>query len=410
MKKTYIFLTFIFVALQLSAQAPDAFRYQAVVKDDAGVLMSNRKVTFRFEVYKSALQVDGRTKVYSESQQVTTDLNGLVNLSIGKGTVETGIFSTINWSSDSYYIRVSIDKGSGFASIGEKQLLDVPYSQFASATGNIINKSPTTGALWGVTVNNTGQISTYQFPKGYTKMVWNDEFEGTGLPDSTKWDYEVGYVRQASNGEIQYYTKKRIENAYREGGYLHLVSRCDSSIVDGAMRPITSASIITKGKASWLYGYIEVRAKVPYQSGQIATWPAIWMVGAENFYGGWPASGEIDIMEHYGSTADYRNVHFSQHSQDFHAANCKTKVSYCPTASSEFHTFGLQWTPETMIWYLDGVAKFPINNTTHLWSTWPFNKSFYLLLNLALGGWGTNYPLLKTNPQDYQVDYVRIFQ
>jgi len=129
MKKTYIFLTFIFVALQLSAQAPDAFRYQAVVKDDAGVLMSNRKVTFRFEVYKSALQVDGGTKVYSESQQVTTDLNGLVNLSIGKGTVETGIFSTINWSSDSYYIRVSIDKGSGFASIGEKQLLDVPYSQ-----------------------------------------------------------------------------------------------------------------------------------------------------------------------------------------------------------------------------------------------------------------------------------------
>ena len=406
MKKVYFFLTFIFVALQLTAQAPDAFRYQAVVKDDANALMSNRSVTFRFEVFKSALEADGGTKVYSETQQVTTNLNGLANLSIGKGTVETGSFSSINWSSDSYFIKVSINKGNGYVFIGEQPFLNVPYSQFASTTGNIINKSSTTGALWGVTVSNTGQISTVPFPKGYTKMVWNDEFNGTGLPDDAKWDYEQGYVR---SGESQYYTKKRIENAYQQGGYLHLVSRCDSSTIDGAMRPISSASIITQGKASWLYGYIEVRAKVPYLAG-IGTWPAIWMVASENYYGGWPASGEIDIMEHIA--ADYRNVHFSQHSSDFHADNCKTKVVYCPTASTEFHTYGLQWTPETMIWYLDGVAKFPINNTTHLWSTWPFNKSFYLLLNLAMGGWGgkVDNQLLKSNPQDYQVDYVRIFQ
>jgi len=261
-----------------------------------------------------------------------------------------------------------------------------------------------------MTVNNSGETTTVPFPAGYTKLVWNDEFNGSGLPDDTKWDYEQGYVRSS---ELQYYAKRRIENSYQQDGLLHIVARSDSAIIDGAMRPMSSASMITKGKATWLYGYIEVKAKVPYYAG-IGTWPAIWMLPSDDYYGYWPRSGEVDILEHVAS--DYRYVYFSQHSYKYNnidGANLqKTSKSYCPTAYSEFHVYGLQWTPETMIWYLDGIQKFKVNNVEHLWSSWPFNKPFYLLLNLAMGGWGgaTDRAKLKANPQDYQVDYVRIFQ
>ena len=390
MKKIYIFLLCILSAWQLVAQGPNAFRYQAVVKDNNGVLLSNSSVKFRFEIFKTALEADGGTKIYSETQQVTTGSTGLVNLSIGTGVAETGTFSAIDWSSNAYFVRVNIDRGSGYAVIGEQQLMNVPYTRYADVTGNIVNNA-SDGTSWGMTVTNSGEVSTVPFPKGYSKMVWNDEFDGTGLPDDTKWTYDQGYVRSS---ELQYFTKKRIENAYQQGGFLHLVARCDSAVVDGEMRPMTSAEIITQGKASWLYGYVEVRAKVPYMAG----------------LGTWPASGEIDIMEHVAS--DYRYVHFSQHSYKYNGSTPKTTSSYCPTVYSEFHTYGFQWTPETMIWYLDGVQKFKINNVEHIWSSWPFNKPFYLMLNLSMGGWGgkTDYTLLKNNPMDYQVDYVRIFQ
>ena len=409
MKKTIILIIVIFSIFKTYGQAPDAFRYQAVVKNDAGVSMASQNVSFRFEIFKSNSESMGGTKVYSETHQLTTDSKGVANLSIGAGSSELGTFTAIDWSVGTYFIKVSINKGTGYVNIGEQQLLNTPYAQLASATGNII-KTSTSGTNWGITVNNAGEIATVPFPRGYTQLVWGDEFNGTGLPDDSKWNYEKGYVRSS---ELQYYAEKRIENSYQENGLLHLVARQDSSIIDGEMRPMSSASIITKGKAAWQYGYVEVKAKVPYFAG-IGTWPAIWMMPRDDFYGGWPRSGEIDILEHVAS--DYRYVYFSQHSYKYtnvDGANLhKTTKSYCPTAYTEFHVYGLEWTPETMIWYLDGIQKFKVNNVEHLWSSWPFNKPFYLLLNLAMGGWGgtTNRTLLKNNPQDYQIDYVRIFQ
>lgn len=409
MKKLHILSLCFCITLMTFAQAPDAFRYQAAVKDDTGFALVGSNVKFKFEIFKAALEGAGGTKVYSETHQTTTGAGGLVNLAIGQGVSELGSFSGINWGADSYFVKVSFDKGNGYIAIGEQQLLGVAYTQFADVAGNIINQTQD-GSLWGIAVNDAGEITTVPFPKGYTKMVWNDEFDGTGLPDDSKWSYEKGYIR---GGELQYYAEKRIENSYRQDGLLHLVARQDSAVIDGEMRPMSSASIITRNKAAWLYGYVEVRAKVPYMAG-IGTWPAIWMMPQDDFYGGWPRSGEIDIMEYVAS--DYRYVHFSQHSYKYTnvdgANKHKTIKSYCPTAYTEFHTYGLQWTPETMIWYLDGVQKFKVNNAEHLWSSWPFNKSFYLLLNLAMGGWGgsTDRTLLRDNPQDYQVDYVRVFQ
>jgi beta-glucanase (GH16 family) len=409
MKKINILIIILLSTFQVQGQLPDTFRYQAVVKNDAGEMLATQNVSFRFEIFSNSAEEYGGTKIYAETHQVTTNAKGVANLLIGNGSAELGTFNTVNWSIGSYFIKVSINKGTGYVNIGEQQLLSTPYVQMANSAGNIVN-SATDGTIWGLTIDNSGAISTVPFPKGYTKLVWNDEFNGTGLPDESKWNYEKGYVRSS---ELQYYAEKRIENSYQEDGLLHLVARQDSSIIDGEMRPMSSASIITKGKAAWLYGYVEIRAKVPYLAG-IGTWPAIWMMPRDDFYGGWPRSGEIDILEYVAS--DYRYVHFSQHSYKYtnvDGANLhKTTKSYCPTAYTEFHTYGLQWTPETMIWYLDGVQKFKVNNVEHLWSSWPFNKPFYLLLNLAMGGWGgtTNRTLLKDNPQDYQIDYVRIFQ
>lgn len=405
MKKINILILILISALQVQGQLPDTFRYQAVVKTDAGALFASQSVSFRFEIFSNTVEEYGGTKIYAETHQVITNAKGVADLSIGKGSAELGTFATIDWSTGTYYIRVSINKGSGYVTIGEQQLLSTPYAQMANSAGNIV-KTATDGIIWGLTVSNSGTIATIPFPKGYTKMVWNDEFNGTGLPDDSKWTYDQGYVRSA---ELQYFAKKRIENTFQQDGLLHIVARCDSSIVDGTMRPITSAEIITQGKASWLYGYVEVKAKVPYLAG-IGTWPAIWMMPADNFYGFWPTSGEIDIMEHVAS--NYKYVHFSQHTYKNYGSNPKTSASYCPTASTEFHTYGFQWTPETMIWYLDGVQKYRLNNVDHLWNSWPFNKPFYLMLNLSMGGWGgkTDYTLLKNNPQDYQVDYVRVFQ
>jgi hypothetical protein len=407
-KLILVILTLAFVS-QTYAQFPGVFRYQAVVKDDAGILLVSQPVSFRFDIISNEIEAYGGTKVYSETHQATTNSAGVVDLNIGAGTPTLGSFTGIDWSKGTYYAKISIDKGKGYVNIGEQQLLSAPYVKLADIAGNIVRTSDNE-ITWGLTVNNAGEISSIVFPKGYSQLVWNDEFDGTGLPDETKWNYEKGYVRSS---ELQYYAEKRIENSYQQDGLLHLVARQDSSIIDGAMRPMSSASIITKGKAAWLYGYVEVRAKVPYMAG-IGTWPAIWMMPRDDFFGGWPRSGEIDIMEYVAS--DYRYVHFSQHSYKYtnvDGANLhKTTKAYCPTAYTEFHTYGLQWTPETMIWYLDGVQKFKVNNVERLWSSWPFNKPFYLLLNLAMGGWGgsTNTQLLRDNPQDYQIDYVRVFQ
>lgn len=120
------------------------------------------------------------------------------------------------------------------------------------------------------------------------QLVWSDEFNGEGLPDKNKWSYEVGYIR---NDEKQYYTDGRIDNIRQEDGYLVIEARKES--YKGF--DYTSASINTRESASWTYGRVEVRAKLPQG---IGTWPAIWMLGKSINEVGWPASGEIDIMEH----------------------------------------------------------------------------------------------------------------
>jgi beta-glucanase (GH16 family) len=237
-------------------------------------------------------------------------------------------------------------------------------------------------------------------------LVFDEPFDGEGLPDDRSWAYEEGYVR---NGEKQYYTVARQENCYLKDGYLHLVIRNDSAEIDGQTVPVTSASIRTKGKQEWLYGRVEVRAKLPSCLG---TWPAIWMMPATPSYGKWPKSGEIDIMEHVGYDPD--RIHFTIHTEKYNhiKETQKSHAIQTPTATTEFHIFAMQWDEQRIEWFMDGEKQYAVENTESGWEAWPFDQPFYLILNAAFGGgWGgKNGVDLSQLPQEFIIDYVRVYQ
>ena len=242
--------------------------------------------------------------------------------------------------------------------------------------------------------------------KGFKKMVWQDEFDGTGLPDSTKWNYEKGYVR---NQELQYYTNARLENAKLENGFLIITALADSLRIGTAVYPVTSASLHTRGKQDWTYGRIEVRAKIPSSLG---TWPAIWTLGTNITDVGWPDCGEIDIMEHVGYMPD--TVHFNVHTKKYnHAINtAKGKQIPYKAPDKDFHIYAMEWFNDRIDWYMDNKKVFTFKNEGTGWEAWPFNKPQYLILNLAFGGaWGGAKGVdLNTLPQQFVIDYVRVFQ
>ena len=230
--------------------------------------------------------------------------------------------------------------------------------------------------------------------------IWQDEFDGQGVPNQTRWDYETGFVR---NRESQLYTR-RPENARLEDGHLVIEGRRES--YEGAN--YTSASLTSR--VSWTYGRIEVRAKVPKGRG---TWPAIWMLGTNIRQVGWPACGEIDIMEHVGF--DPGRIHANIHTKAYnHVQNTnKGNSTVVPGADEGFHVYSVTWTPARLEFFVDGrsyftFAKEPGAGTAE----WPFDSPQYLILNLAIGGtWGGQKGIDDSAfPAQFVIDYVRVYQ
>jgi beta-glucanase (GH16 family) len=236
------------------------------------------------------------------------------------------------------------------------------------------------------------------------RLVWADEFNYDGLPDSKKWGYDVG-GHGWGNKELQYYTERRKENARVENGKLIIEARRDSW--EG--HEYTSARLVTKNKGDWTYGRFEVKAKLPSGRG---TWPAIWMLPTGYEYGGWPASGEIDIMEHVGWDADV--VHASVHTSAYnHKINTqKTAKINVPDARSGFNVYAVEWTPDEIRGYVNKQHYFTFKNEHASSREWPFDKPFHLLLNIAIGGtWGGEKGVDEnTWPQRMEIDYVRVFR
>ena len=259
---------------------------------------------------------------------------------------------------------------------------------FASSLPYLTNAQSKTGS---------GSLSnSYQ----YQKLVWQDEFNSNGLPDPAKWKYDTGYLR---NNELQYYTWQRAENAQISNGLLDIVARNDSFRTNGKIYPITSADLSTEGIKDFVYGRIEVRAKIPSSLG---SWPAIWTLGSNISKVGWPACGEIDIMEHVGFMHD--TLHFNEHAA---GSNKGTRI-FAPSPDADFHVYAVEWFPDRIDWFFDGKKVFTFANDHSGTASWPFDKPQFIMLNLAFGGdWGgAKGVAIHSLPLHYYIDWVRVYQ
>ncbi|HET7218187.1 MAG TPA: glycoside hydrolase family 16 protein [Vicinamibacterales bacterium] len=231
-------------------------------------------------------------------------------------------------------------------------------------------------------------------------LVWQDEFDQPGLPDSSRWNYEEGLVR---NKERQYYTRARSENARVENGALVIEARRER--YQGA--DYTSASLTSR--ASWTYGRIEVRARLPKGRG---TWPAIWTLGTNIRDAGWPACGEIDIMEHVGF--DPGRIHANIHTSAYNHVQRTNKGNSIAVAApdEEFHVYSAAWSPAAIEMSVDGQRYFTFAKETGGNAVWPFDNPQYLILNLAIGGsWGGQKGIDdEAFPARFVIDYVRVYR
>lgn len=246
------------------------------------------------------------------------------------------------------------------------------------------------------------------------KLVWNDEFDGDGLPNPEKWGFEVGYIR---NNEAQYYTDKRLENVFQKDGALTIRTLKEDYPLDGKPNAkgrdaaeYTSGSVETWGKASWMYGRVEVRAKLPKGKG---IWPAIWMMGVNIKDVGWPRCGEIDVMEYVGKEPgrSYGTIHMKPADGRGGSVSKGNSVSL-DRPEDQFYVYALEWTAEKMTILVDEIVVLEFNRAEEEAKTveWPFAQPCYLKLNAAIGGaWGGEIAP-GICPTDYQIDYVRVYQ
>lgn len=249
-------------------------------------------------------------------------------------------------------------------------------------------------------------------PSPYTQLVWSDEFNGNGAIDTSKWFHQTQLPAGGSwfNGEIQHYTN-RTANSYVANGNLHIVAKRENFTAQGHTKTHTSARL--NSKFAFTNGRVEVRAMLPTGVG---TWPAIWTLGKNISEAGaywqtrgfgttsWPACGEIDIMEHWGDNQNF--VQSAMHTPSSSGNTVNKGGQIIPTASTAFHVYELEWTPEKMVFSVDGRVHYTYNPPVKNASTWPFTADQYLILNIAI------QPIIPPSFTESAmvIDYVRVYQ
>ncbi len=234
-------------------------------------------------------------------------------------------------------------------------------------------------------------------------LAWSDEFDGTSI-NTNNWKFETGATGWGNN-ELQNYTNG--DNAAISDGKLVITAeKVDDNTEVGSY---TSSRIISEDIQEFLYGRIEIRAKLPSGTG---IWPAIWMLGSNFRSVGWPACGEMDIMEYVGYEPN--TIHSTVHTPDGYGAGGDGSSKILETCEEEFHVYGLFWTENKLVFYTDTP-----DNVTHIYepsvqtlNNWPFNQPHFFILNVAVGGnWGGAQGIDNSIfPQTLEIDYVRVYQ
>ena len=280
----------------------------------------------------------------------------------------------------------------------------------------VFSDEPLDPARLKVSASDSDAPQTVTTTDGRTlKLVWQDEFNGTGLPDESKWIYEEGYVR---NNEKQFYTRARLENIFQKDGCLTIRTIKEQYPIEGKPgsrgrkeADYTSAAIETRGKASWQCGRIEVRAQLPKGKG---IWPAIWMMGDNSSTVGHPFCGEIDVMEYVGHTPHraYGTIHLHKKGGRRSEVVSKGGDVLLDRPEEQFYVYTLEWTAEKMTILVDDRVVLEFNRAEEEPKTeeWPFDQKCYMLINTALGGsWGGEIAD-DTCPTEFKIDYVRVYQ
>lgn len=227
-------------------------------------------------------------------------------------------------------------------------------------------------------------------------MVWNDEFEQDGAPDASKWIYV-----EAGKSDWNRFCVTEETTVAIESGKLCLRGVCADSIYK-------TGGVRSTGKFAFQYGKIEVRAKFEHAKG---AWPAIWMMPEEAIYGGWPRSGEIDIMEHLNNDSI---VYQTVHSEYVDMLQNKTNPPHHGTSSfvvGDFNVYGLEWYPDRLDFYINGLKTFSYPRVENAGSAqWPFDRAFHIILNMGVGGNWVGRVIDEELPVEMQVDWVRVYK
>ncbi len=383
MKK--LIVTFLlFFSVVASAQ----FNYTSAIKYSDGQLVVNKIISLRFNIKLGSAT---GTTVYREMQHPLTDNQGNVVVAVGTGVAELGNFPQINWAQGNHYLTVEFYTGPVSC-----EWINVPFG---------------TGGQIGQIVSFCEGQYVFNSCSTFGNLVWSDEFSTNGAVSATNWHHQTQLPNGNSwyNGEEQHYTNRQV-NSNVNNGFLSIVAKKETFTDQGQTKQYTSARL--NSKFAFKYGRVEVRAKLPTGAG---TWPAIWMLGKNiiepgaywsSTHGttGWPACGEVDIMEHWGNNQNY--VQSAMHTPSSFGGTVNVGGQSISTASTQFHIYTLEWTSEKMTFSVDGTIHYVYNPAVKDANTWPFDSDQYILLNVAMQP-GID-PLFTQSAME--VDYVRVYQ
>ncbi|MCY7420966.1 MAG: family 16 glycosylhydrolase [Chitinophagaceae bacterium] len=339
-----------------------------------------RKFSFLFLIVMSVLQSCSKSSGNDSGAGAPTNLQ--VTAVVNPDNSGNVLFTATATNAVSYEFNF----GNGSFLVVPSGVQTYKYTATDTYTVTVVAKS-----VSGQTVNKSVQV-TINLP---VALFWSDEFNTDGPPDPTKWGYDLGGDGWG-NSELQYYTN-RAENAIVQGGILKIKALKETF----GGRIYTSARLLSLNKFAFTYGKVEVRAKIP--SG-VGTWPAIWMLGSNITTTPWPACGEIDIMEHRGSELNkiFGTLHYPGRS----GGTADGRTITLANATTEFHIYKLEWSRSEIKIYANDQLVHTVINSTAI----PFNRDFFFILNLAMGGtFGGSVDPAFSNAT-MEVDYVRVYK